>query len=90
MSKKEIYFTYVLYSPDYDKIYIGYSSDLNKRVYFHNQGIKGWTARYMPWELIYHEEFSSKSEAMKREKQLKSYRGRKFIKEEILPKYLEK
>jgi len=88
MNEKQ-YYTYVLYSRDYDKIYIGYTSDLERRLYFHNQGIKGWTAKFTPWESIYHETFKDKSSAMKREKQLKSYQGRKFIKDKVLPDYLE-
>ena len=78
------YYKYVLYSKKYDNIYIGYTNNLERRLYFHNKGIKGWTAKYIPWELVYHEEFDSKSDAMKREKELKSYQGRKFIREEIL------
>ncbi len=77
------YYTYVLYSPVYDKIYIGYTNNLERRLHFHNQGIQGWTAKYIPWDLVYHEEFETKSEAMKRERELKSYQGRKFIREEI-------
>ena len=78
------YYTYVLHSPKYDKIYIGYTNNLQRRLYFHNKGIQGWTAKFIPWELVYYEEFNTKAEAMKREKELKSYRGRKYIREEIL------
>ena len=76
---------YVLHSPTYDKIYIGYTSDLRNRLISHNElGDKGWTIKYRPWELIHTEDFSTKSEALKREKQLKSSRGRHFIRTEIL------
>ncbi|MGC9336774.1 MAG: GIY-YIG nuclease family protein [Candidatus Cloacimonadia bacterium] len=78
------YYTYVLYSQKYDKIYIGFTNNLMRRLHFHNQGIKGWTAKFIPWELVYHEEFETKAEAMKREQELKSYQGRKFIHEEVL------
>jgi len=45
---------YVLYSPLYDKIYIGESSDLGVRFIYHNQGPKkGWASRYRPWVLVY-------------------------------------
>jgi len=80
------YYTYVLHSPTYDKIYIGYTNNLERRLHFHNKGIQGWTAKYIPWDLVYHEEFETKPEAMKREKELKSYQGRKFIREKILSK----
>ena len=75
-----MYNVYVLYSVKYDKIYIGYTSDLKQRLLSHNKlASKGWTVKYRPWELIYKEEYSEKSDAMKREKELKSHRGRDFI-----------
>ena len=71
---------YVLYSKNSDKIYIGYTSDLTNRLLSHNKlASKGWAIKYRPWELIYQEEFSDKSSVMRREKELKSHRGRDFI-----------
>lgn len=87
MTNNEKYYTYVLYSVNYDKIYIGYTSNIEKRLYFHNLGIKGWTAKFTPWELIYSENFPTKPEAMKREKELKSFKGREFIRKKILPSF---
>jgi putative endonuclease len=75
---------YVLYSAVYNKIYIGFTSDLQVRFLFHNQISKrGWTVRYRPWIVCYTEEFSSKTDAMRREKELKTARGRDFIWEKI-------
>ena len=80
-----MYIVYVLHSEKFNKIYIGYTSNLEERLLSHNKlGKKGWTVKYRPWELIHKEEFSSKAEAMKREKELKSSRGRNFIRTEIL------
>ncbi|HHT22362.1 MAG TPA: GIY-YIG nuclease family protein [Bacteroidales bacterium] len=77
---------YVLYSKSFDKIYIGYTSNMEARLIAHNHPKnKGWTKRYMPWELIYKETFETKAEAMKREKEMKSFRFRQFIRNEILP-----
>jgi putative endonuclease len=75
-----MYYTYVLYSSKFNKIYVGFSGDLHNRLLIHN-GLQntGWTAKYQPWEILYSEEFETKPEAMKREKQLKSSRGRVFI-----------
>ena len=75
-----MYTTYVLYSEKYDKIYIGYTSNLQQRLLSHNElATKGWTVKFRPWRLLYFEEYEDKSEAMKRERQLKSYQGRLFI-----------
>ncbi len=82
-----MYTVYVLKSIEVDKIYIGVSSNLEARIIAHNHPKnKGWTKRYMPWTLVYTEKFETKSEALKREKQLKSYQGRQFLRNEILNK----
>ncbi len=73
------FYTYVLYSQTFNKIYIGQTSDLNRRLSDHNSGKSTHTSRYIPWEIFYSEGFSSRSEAMKREKQLKSQKEREFI-----------
>jgi putative endonuclease len=75
---------YVLYSQNFNKIYIGYSSNIQERLKSHNElATKGWTVKYRPWQLFYTEVFDTKAEAMKREKQLKSAKGREFIWAEI-------
>ncbi len=71
---------YVLYSAGFDKIYIGFTSNLRVRFLFHNVlGKKGWTTKYRPWVILYSEEYDLKESAMNREKELKSARGRAFI-----------
>ena len=75
---------YVLYSQTFNRIYVGYTSDIEKRLFAHNHvSNNGWTKSFQPWEIIYREEFKKKSEAMIREKQLKSSKGREFIRENI-------
>jgi putative endonuclease len=75
-----MFFTYVLYSINFNKIYIGYSSDAKKRLAAHNdKRNSGWTKKYQPWVIIHLENFETKTEALKREKQLKTSRGRDFI-----------
>ena len=80
MGDNKLYYVYVLYSQRYDKIYIGYTSNLEARLASHNElSKKGWTVRYRPWRLVYKEKYSNKKDAMQREKELKSHRGRDFI-----------
>jgi putative endonuclease len=75
---------YVLYSEKFNKIYVGFTSNLEKRFLSHNElGIKGWTKNFRPWKIIHTETFAAKVEAMKREKQLKSSKGRETIREII-------
>ena len=70
------YTTYVLYSETHNKIYIGYTSNLIQRFKSHLALGKDWTAKFRPWIVIYCEYFSEKSDARKRELQLKQYRKR--------------
>jgi len=75
---------YVLHSPEHHKIYIGCTSNLEQRFKSHNElGKKGWTIRFRPWKIVYTETFQTKEEALLREKQLKSAKGRAFIHQTI-------
>jgi len=70
-------FIYMITNKNNTVIYIGVTSDLLKRVYQHKvKNVKGFTAKYNCNKLVYFEEFSDISEAIQREKQLKS-RNRK-------------
>lgn len=83
-----MYIVYALYSPKHDKIYIGFSSNLKARMRSHNElGTKGWSINYRPWDIVYTETFETKAAAMKREKELKSAKGRAFIWDIIKKKY---
>ena len=79
-----MYYVYVLYSVKYDKIYIGQTNNVKKRLIEHNSGKHRYTKRYTPWQVIHTEKFNTRAEVMKREKQLKSHQGRKYIREELL------
>jgi len=82
-----MFYVYVLYSVKFNKIYIGYTSDLISRFESHNKlAAHGWTVRFRPWEIYYFEEFETKSLALRREKELKTASGRKFIRDMIKSK----
>ena len=50
------------------------------RIKAHNElATKGWTIKFRPWTVIYTETFDNKKDAIEREKQLKSAKGRIFI-----------
>ncbi|MCH7771525.1 MAG: GIY-YIG nuclease family protein [Bacteroidetes bacterium] len=83
------FFVYILYSPSHNRTYTGQSDNLDNRLVYHNSGKVRSTKSYRPWVLIYQETFSSRAEAMKREKWFKSNIGRKKI-SEILNEYLSK
>ncbi len=62
--------------------YTGMTEDIDKRLLEHNnKALSFWTKRGSNWKIIYKEEYESKTEALKREKWLKSGVGRNYIKE---------
>ena len=69
------YFVYVLRSQKDNKHYIGSTSDVEKRLAFHNSGLQRSTRTRIPFILIYQDEFATKEEALKREKYIKSLKG---------------
>ena len=82
------YNTYVIRSETSGKIYIGHTENLVARLKRHNKELpnkkSSFTSKNIgPWVLVYREEFETRDEAKKREKYLKSSRGRKFIKDKI-------
>ena len=80
---------YILYSSKHNKIYCGVTSHLINRFRSHNVlSKKGWTKSFRPWVVIHVEFYKSKTEALKREKNLKSGQGRAWIRNHILPSFL--
>ncbi len=76
------YFVYAIYNIIKNKIYIGQTRDMNLRLRLHNEKVfKSYTSKFDGcWELIYLEKQDSRKLALIREHQLKSYRGREFVK----------
>ena len=54
--------------------YVGYTSNLKKRIGLHNSGKGAKFTRGRIWKLIYKEKYNSKSEAISREYYIKSNR----------------
>lgn len=68
-------FVYIIKSQKTGKYYTGSTSDIEKRLQYHNKGANRSTKSGRPWELIYFEEYSDKSSALGREHQIKRYKG---------------
>ena len=80
-----MFVVYAIYNSKHKKIYLGQTADLQKRMNEHNNhSLGGYTSSYDgKWEVIYTENYETRIEALKREKQLKSYRGREYVKRNI-------
>ncbi|AZA82618.1 excinuclease ABC subunit C [Chryseobacterium lactis] len=73
-------YCYILYSKSLNKYYIGHScEDLQERLRKHMSDHKGFTAKVKDWIIIYTEEFSSKKDAYKREREVKSWKSKAKI-----------
>ena len=69
---RAMYYFYVLYSLKDQKLYKGVSADVAARVARHNAGATPATEHRRPFVLIYKESFSSKTEALARERWAKT------------------
>ena len=81
-----MFYVYVLKSERNNKRYIGYTSKTpEERLRGHNKGDNVWTGQNRPFRLLYSEKFEVKTEAIKREKFLKSGQGRVFVDDILRP-----
>ena len=75
------YFVYMLISIKKNITYVGYTSNLKKRIELHNNGKGAKFTRGRKWKLIFFEKHSTKNEAISREHYIKNNRKyRNFIK----------
>lgn len=74
-----MFYVYALKSKE-GKLYIEQTNDLKRRLFEHNNGLTRYTTNIKTtWKLLYSEVFQTRSEAMKREKELKTGKGGEFI-----------
>ena len=78
-----MWFVYILYSNKLDRYYTGSTDDLEWRLERHNSGWGRYTKKGIPWKLVYNEEYFTKTEALKREREIKKMKSRKYIEELI-------
>ena len=77
------FFTYVLYSLSDHKFYKGYTKDLKSRFDLHQSGKVNSTKHRAPLVLIYYEACLNQQDATHREKYLKSFHGKMFLKNRL-------
>jgi putative endonuclease len=74
-----MFHVYILRNVRSGRLYTGYTSDLTQRIGQHNNGITKSTKNRGAWELVRSEEFATRAEAMRRERYLKSGKGREEV-----------
>ncbi|MBL0147140.1 MAG: GIY-YIG nuclease family protein [Chitinophagaceae bacterium] len=73
------FFTYIIYSKDLNKYYVGYTENIEVRMKQHNTGISTFTAKATDWTLMFQEAFLTRQEAQHRESEIKKKKSRKYI-----------
>ena len=68
-----MYYVYIIKSKKDNSFYVGYTSDIKRRLQEHNKGLAGYTQGRKPWKLVYYEAFVSIDDARLREKNLKYF-----------------
>lgn len=77
------YIAYILINKFKNKTYAGHTNDINRRLNEHNSGKTIFTKKYVPWSILYQEEFETLNESIKREKYFKYAAGRRWIKKNL-------
>lgn len=78
-----MHYIYILKSLKDGKYYTGFSSDLRSRIKDHQTGNVQSTKNRRPMELIYYEAYKEKTQALEREKFLKTTKGKLQLKKQI-------
>jgi len=74
-----MFYVYAIKSKVKKYIYVGMTNHLERRISEHNKAQNRSTKAYIPFILIYQEEFNSRAEAREKEKYLKSGIGKEFL-----------
>jgi len=79
-----MYYTYVLKSQKNHRFYTGSSEDVTKRLSEHNTGKSKYDKINLPFVLLFQEAFETRTEAVRRERYLKTGAGRDEVKRIIM------
>ncbi|MDO8592303.1 MAG: GIY-YIG nuclease family protein [bacterium] len=79
----KFYYVYTLKSKKDKKNYVGYTENLKLRFERHNKGLVESTKNRRPFAIIYYEACLSRTDATRREKYLKTYHGKMFLKKRL-------
>ncbi len=78
-----MFYVYLLESKLNNELYTGYTNNLKRRIFEHNQKLNFSTKRLAPYRLIYYEACINKDDARRREKYLKTSSGQRLLKQRL-------
>ena len=70
---------YILLSETTNRYYVGHTQDVEERLAYHNANYSKSLRNRGPWRLVYEEEYKTRAQAMRRERQIKSWKDRAMI-----------
>jgi putative endonuclease len=76
------YFVYILFSDTTGRYYIGHTQNFANRLSEHNHGETSSIRAGIPWREVWTIEFSSRADAMKLEKKIKSRGAKRFLEDQ--------
>jgi len=74
-----MYLVYILQSQTSGRFYVGQTHDVKARLAYHNSNWSKSLKNRGPWTLRYTEPYATRSEAVRRERQIKSWKDRRMI-----------
>jgi putative endonuclease len=78
-----MYYVYALRSRKDGRFYVGCTADLRKRIAEHNDGKARSTRHRVPFDLLYYEASGNQTDALHREKYLKTTYGKRYLKNRL-------
>jgi putative endonuclease len=73
------FYVYIIESEVDGSYYVGHTGVLEDRLLRHNNMRSTYTSAKAPWKLVYTESYLSKAEAVKREREIKTKKSKKYI-----------
>jgi putative endonuclease len=74
-----MFYLYILYAASIDSYYVGETVNLEDRLYRHNHSGSKSTKKASDWQIVYTEEFATRAESMRREREIKAKKSRKYL-----------
>ena len=73
------YSLYILQSESSGRFYVGQTKHLDERLHYHNANYSSAIKNRGPWKLVYTEVYATRSEAVRREQEIKRQKDRRYI-----------
>lgn len=74
-----VFYLYILQSQSSGRYYVGQTQNLEERIAYHNANYSKSLKNRGPWKLVYSEAYATRSETVRRERQIKSWKDRQLI-----------